>query len=158
MQQHVMLDDTERDFRGYGATPPDPRWPGGARVAININLNYEGGGEHSLLEGDSGSEGMLTDIGFPAYEGLRSPIVESAFEYGSRCGVWRLLRIFARFDIAVSVLGVVRALRAIRRPRRPWSRPATRSSATATAGSIITAFPKRSSATISPGRWPGSPG
>jgi putative urate catabolism protein len=110
MQQHVMLDDTERDFRGYGATPPDPRWPGGARVAININLNYEGGGEHSLLEGDSGSEGMLTDIGFPAYEGLRSPIVESAFEYGSRCGVWRLLRIFARFDIAVSVLGVVRAL------------------------------------------------
>jgi allantoinase len=108
----LMPDDAERDFRGYGATPPHPRWPGGARVAININLNlnYEAGGEHSLLEGDSASEGMLNDIGFPAYEGVRSPIVESAFEYGSRCGVWRRLRIFARFDIAVSILAVVRAL------------------------------------------------
>ena len=62
----LMPDDAERDFCGYGATPPDPRWPGGARVAININLNYEAGGEHSLLEGDSASEGMLNDIGFPA--------------------------------------------------------------------------------------------
>ena len=51
-----MPDDTERDFYGYGATPPDPRWPGGARIAININLNFEAGGEHCLLEGDSGSE------------------------------------------------------------------------------------------------------
>jgi len=106
----LMPDDAERDFYGYGATPPDPRWPGGARVAININLNYEAGGEHCLLEGDSASEGMLNDIGFPAYEGVRSPIVESAFEYGSRCGVWRLLRIFARFGVPVSILAVVRAL------------------------------------------------
>jgi peptidoglycan/xylan/chitin deacetylase (PgdA/CDA1 family) len=104
-----MHDDTERDFHGYGATPPDPRWPGGARIAININLNYEAGGEQCLLEGDGSSE-MLTDISFPAYEGLRSPIVESAFEYGSRCGVWRLLRIFARFNVRVSVLAVVRAI------------------------------------------------
>jgi putative urate catabolism protein len=106
----LMPDDAERDFCGYGATPPDPRWPGGARVAININLNYEAGGEHSLLEGDSASEGMLNDIGFPSYPGVRSPMVESAFEYGSRCGVWRLLRIFARFGVPVSVLAVVRAL------------------------------------------------
>ena len=105
----LMPDDAERDFHGYGATPPDPRWPGGARMAININLNYEAGGEHCLLEGDAESEGMLNDIGFPAYEGVRSPIVESAFEYGSRCGVWRLLRIFARFDVPVSILAVVRA-------------------------------------------------
>ena len=106
----LLPDDAERDFYGYGATPPDPRWPGGARVAININLNYEAGGEHCLLEGDSASEGMLNDIGFPAYEGVRSPIVESAFEYGSRCGVWRLLRVFARFGVPVSILAVVRAL------------------------------------------------
>src|SRR6267154_1466663 len=92
----LTIDAARRDFCGYGATPPDPRWPGGARIAININLNYEAGGEHCLLDGDSASEGMLNDIGFPAYEGVRSPIVESAFEYGSRCGVWRLLRIFAR--------------------------------------------------------------
>ena len=105
-----MPDDAERDFRGYGATPPHPRWPGGARVAININLNYEAGGEHSLLEGNSASEGMLNDIGFPAYEGVRSPIVESAFEYGSRSRCRRLLRIFARFGIPLSILAVVRAL------------------------------------------------
>src|SRR5258708_20257403 len=92
----LMPDDAERDFRGYGATPPDPRWPEGARVAININLNYEAGGEHCLLEGDPGSEAMLTDIGFPAYEGLRSPIVESPFENGTPSGVGRPRRLFPR--------------------------------------------------------------
>ena len=85
--------------RPIHAGPAAPGW-------ININLNYEAGGEHSLLEGDFASEGMLNDIGFPAYEGVRSPIVKSAFEYGSRCGVWRMLRIFARFGIPVSILAV----------------------------------------------------
>jgi allantoinase len=100
----------ERDFHGHGPTPPHPRWPGGARIAVNINLNFEAGGERCLLEGDAGSEDMLTDTGFPAYPGRRSQIVESAFEYGPRAGNWRLLRIFRRFGIKVSVLGVVRAL------------------------------------------------
>ena len=99
-----------RDFVGYGANPPDPRWPGKARIAVNFNLNVEAGGEHSILEGDDASEHLLTDIGFPAYRGLRSPIVESVFEYGPRVGCWRLLRIFARFGIRISVLGVVRGL------------------------------------------------
>lgn len=99
-----------RDFLGYGANPPNPRWPGNARIAINLNLNVEAGGEHSLLEGDSYSENLLTDIGFPAYANQRSPMVESVFEYGTRVGCWRLLRIFERFDIKVSVLGVVRGL------------------------------------------------
>ncbi|HTZ78922.1 MAG TPA: polysaccharide deacetylase family protein [Stellaceae bacterium] len=99
-----------RDFVGYGGQPPHPRWPGDARIAININLNYEAGGESSVLEGDAGSEQMLTDIGVPSYRGMRSPLAESIFEYGSRCGVWRLLRIFERFEVKVSVLGVVRAL------------------------------------------------
>jgi len=99
-----------RDFRGYGRNPPHPRWPGAARIAININLNFEAGGERSLLEGDGVSENMLTDTGFPSYPGKRSPIVESAFEYGTRAGNWRVLRILKRFDVKVSVLGVVRAL------------------------------------------------
>lgn len=99
-----------RDFRGYGAQPPHAQWPGKARIAVNVNLNVEAGGEHCLLEGDAASEDMLTDIGFPAYAGVRSPMVELVFEYGPRVGCWRLLRIFRRFDIKVSILGVVRGL------------------------------------------------
>ena len=99
-----------RDFRGYGANPPHAAWPGGARIAVNLNLNVEAGGEHCLLEGDDASEQMLTDIGFPSYQNTRSPMVELAFEYGPRVGCWRLLRIFRRFDIKVSILGVVRGL------------------------------------------------
>jgi peptidoglycan/xylan/chitin deacetylase (PgdA/CDA1 family) len=100
----------ERDFVGYGQAPPDPHWPGSARVALNLNLNYEAGGERNVLDGDDGSEDMLTDIGAPAQAGIRSPLVESVFEYGSRVGAWRLLRIFKQFDVRVSILGVVRAL------------------------------------------------
>ena len=98
-----------RDFRGYGAHPPHAQWPGGARIAsTSISTSKPGAG--SLLEGDAASEGMLTDIGFPPYAGVRSPMVESVFEYGPRVGAWRLLRIFRRFDIKVSILGVVRGL------------------------------------------------
>ena len=75
-----------RDFFGYGPHPPHPHWPGDARIAINFNLNFEAGGERSLLEGDNQTEDMLNDIGFPAYYGVRSPIVESVFEYGPRVG------------------------------------------------------------------------
>jgi peptidoglycan/xylan/chitin deacetylase (PgdA/CDA1 family) len=99
-----------RDFVGYGPNPPDPQWPGGARIAVNINLNVEAGGEHSLLEGDDRSEDALNDVGLPSYNGVRSPGVESLFEYGPRSGCWRLLRIFKRFDIKISILGVIRAL------------------------------------------------
>lgn len=99
-----------RDFIGYGGDPPHARWPGGARIAVSFNLNIEAGGEHSIVEGDPRSEDLLTDIGFPAYQGKRSPLVESVFEYGPRVGSWRLLRIFRRFGVKISVLGVVRGL------------------------------------------------
>ena len=102
--------DWPRDYIGYGANPPDPAWPGGARVAVNFNLNYECGGEANILDGDDASEGMLNDIGFPPVPGKRNPLAESAFEYGSRVGVWRVLRIFKRFDVKISVLGVTTAL------------------------------------------------
>ena len=99
-----------RDFRGYGAELPEARWPGSARIAVNINLNVEAGGEHSILESDQHSEDMLTDIGFPSYKGKRSPLVEFVFEYGPRVGCWRLLSIFKRFDVKISMLGVVRGM------------------------------------------------
>ena len=99
-----------RDLVGYGEFPPDPAWPGGAVIAVNFNLNVEGGGESTLANGDSVSEGMLNDIGVPAQTGRRVPLVESAFEYGSRRGAWRVLDVFSEFSITVSVLGVARAL------------------------------------------------
>ncbi|MDP6819442.1 MAG: polysaccharide deacetylase family protein [Alphaproteobacteria bacterium] len=102
--------DWPRDYVGYGANPPHAQWPGGARVAVNFNLNYECGGEANILDGDEASEGMLNDIGFPPVPGKRNPLAESAFEYGSRVGVWRVLRIFAEFGVKMSVLGVATAL------------------------------------------------
>ena len=99
-----------RDLVGYGRTLPDPQWPGGARLALQISLNYEAGGELSVLEGDAGSEGMLTDTGMPAVRGARSMLVESSFEYGSRRGVWRLLEMFAERKIVGGVLAVATAL------------------------------------------------
>ncbi len=99
-----------RDYIGYGANPPHAQWPGGARVAVNFNLNYECGGEANILDGDDASEGMLNDIGFPPVPGKRNLLAESAFEYGSRVGVWRVLRIFEKFDVKMSILGVATAL------------------------------------------------
>lgn len=108
-----MIDD--RDYVGYADNPPDPQWPGGARIAVNINLNYEGGGERSIMDGDGVSEDVLNDIGQPSLEGLRSPLVESIFAYGSRVGGWRLLELFRRFDVKVCLLAVAKA--AERNPR-----------------------------------------
>src|ERR1700752_5391113 len=99
-----------RDLVGYGRRLPDPKWPGRARLALQISLNYEAGGELNMLHGDRVSEAMLTDIGFPAVKGARSPLVESSFEYGSRRGVWRLLRLFEERKIVVGILAVATAL------------------------------------------------
>ena len=99
-----------RDLVGYGANPPNPNWPDGAVIAVNFNLNVEGGGESTLFNGDDVSEGMLNDIGVATQRGVRSPLVESVFEYGSRRGAWRVLEAFAEFGIKISILGVARAL------------------------------------------------
>ena len=87
-----------RDLVGYGEFPPNPAWPGGATVAVNFNLNVEGGGEATLANGDDVSEGMLNDIGVNTQAGVRVPLVESVFEYGSRRGVWRVLDLFREFQ------------------------------------------------------------
>ena len=90
-------------------TCPTRNGPAGARIAVNINLNFEGGGECSVMEGDAVSEGVLNDIGMPSLPGVRSPMVESVFEYGSRVGGWRLLRLFRRFGVKVCLLAVAKA-------------------------------------------------
>lgn len=106
----MVEDGYPRDLKGYGPRLPDPRWPGGARIAVNICLNLEAGGELNVLHGDAGSEGLLTDIGFPAVAGARSPMVESAFEYGPRRGVWRLLRLLRERGLKADMLAVGMAL------------------------------------------------
>jgi allantoinase len=99
-----------RDLVGYGEVAPHPAWPDGALIAVNFNLNIEGGGEASLANDDVASEGMLNDIGASSQSGRRVPLVESVFEYGSRRGAWRVLDVFRDFSIKVSILGVARAL------------------------------------------------
>ncbi len=100
-----------RDLSGYGAHPPDPRWPGGARLALQIVLNYEEGGENCVLHGDTASEAFLSEIvGAKPYEGVRHLSMESIYEYGSRAGFWRLLRMFGERDIPVTVFAVAMAL------------------------------------------------
>jgi putative urate catabolism protein len=100
-----------RDLVGYGQTPPDPRWPGGARLALQIVMNYEEGGERSILHGDREAEAFLTEvIGMQPLRGVRNVQVESLYEYGTRAGVWRLLRTFAQRGIPISVFAVAMAL------------------------------------------------
>ncbi len=101
----------ERDLVGYGADPPDPRWPNGARVALNFVLNYEEGGEHTPLEGDAASEAFLHEVvGAPPTEGRRNLNTESMFEFGSRAGFWRVHRIFTRHGVPLTVFAVGQAL------------------------------------------------
>ncbi|MBT8409524.1 MAG: allantoinase PuuE [Alphaproteobacteria bacterium] len=96
---------------GYGATPPDPKWPGGAKIAVQIVLNYEEGGENCILHGDAASEAFLSEIvGAAAWPGQRHWNMESIYEYGARAGFWRLHRLFTEFDIPLTVYGVATAL------------------------------------------------
>ncbi len=100
-----------RDFRGYGPNPPDATWPGGARIAISLVLNYEEGGENNILHGDTGSEAFLSDIaGVQAWPGQRHWNMESLYEYGARAGFWRLHRLFTARSLPVTVFGVATAL------------------------------------------------
>src|SRR5215831_13706447 len=89
-----------RDLVGYADQPPDPHWPGGARLALNFVVNYEEGGERSVLHGDQGAETRLTDLLMPTpLQGARDFNMESAYEYGSRVGFWRLMRVFAERQV-----------------------------------------------------------
>jgi allantoinase len=102
-----------RDLVGYGGTPPDPHWPGNARVAVQFVINYEEGAENSILNGDAGSEAFLSEmVGAASHIGARAMAMESLYEYGSRAGFWRLLRLFNDRQVPVTVFGVAKALEA----------------------------------------------
>ncbi len=104
-QQHYP-----RDLIGHGRRPPHARWPGDARIAVQFVLNYEEGGENCVLHGDAASEQFLSEIiGAPAFP-ARHLSVESIYEYGSRAGVWRILREFERRALPLTVFGVAMAL------------------------------------------------
>lgn len=100
-----------RNLLGYGATPPDAQWPGGAKIAISLVLNYEEGGENSILHGDAASEAFLSDIaGAAPWQGQRHWNMESLYDYGARAGFWRLHRLFTGRGLPVTIYGVTTAL------------------------------------------------
>jgi putative urate catabolism protein len=101
----------ERDFIGYGSKTPDPRWPGGARIALNFVLNYEEGSEYSMMDGDGVSDAALTELTSAAVpRGERDLAAESMFEYGSRVGFWRLHRIFQERGLPMTIYACALAL------------------------------------------------
>ena len=101
----------DRDFVGYGGRPPDPRWPDGARLALNFVLNYEEGSEYSMMDQDGVSDMALTELASAAVpRGDRDLAAESMFEYGSRVGFWRLLRLFEERDLPMTVYACALAL------------------------------------------------
>src|SRR5258708_40181364 len=109
-----------RDLLGYGRDPPNPRWPGEARVAVQFVVNFEEGGENNILHGDRASEAFLSDVlGAQPWPGQRHANIESMFEYGSRAGFWRLWRNFSDRKPAAPGFGVGPAL-----PREPRADPA----------------------------------
>ena len=99
-----------RDLVGYGAHPPHARWPDGAHIALQFVLNYEEGGENAVLHGDPASEQFLSEMFNPAAFNARHLSMESIYEYGSRAGVWRILREFERRQLPLTVFGVSMAL------------------------------------------------
>ena len=99
-----------RDLIGYGRKPPHAQWPGNARIAVQFVLNYEEGGENCVLHGDAGSEQFLSELFNPASYPDRHLSMESIYEYGSRVGVWRILREFEKRDLPLTVFGVGMAL------------------------------------------------
>ena len=107
---HPDQSDYPRDMVGYGRCPPDPNWPAEAVLALQIVVNYEEGGENSVLHGDAGSESFLTEHFTTGVIGHRHPTIESLWEYGSRVGFWRLWRELTRRQIPVTCYGVTMAL------------------------------------------------
>ncbi|MFE8873476.1 allantoinase PuuE [Acetobacter persici] len=105
------MTDYPRDMTGYGPTPPDPQWPGGARIAVQFVINYEEGAENCILHGDKGSEAFLSEmVGTRSIPNARSMQMESLYEYGSRAGFWRLHRLFRSAGMRPTVFGVALAM------------------------------------------------
>ena len=107
----ITIKDYPRDLVGYGRHTPDPKWPGGANIAVQFVINYEEGGESSILDDDPASENLLSEIvGAAAWPGQRNLNMESIYEYGSRAGFWRLHRLFTELKVQTTVYGVTLAM------------------------------------------------
>ena len=105
------LDDYPRELIGYGPNTPNPYWPGGAQIAVQFVLNYEEGGENCILHGDPTSECFLSEIvGATPWPGERHMSMESIYEYGSRVGVWRILDLFYKENLPLTIFAVAMAL------------------------------------------------
>lgn len=105
-----MTSPYPRDLIGYAGQPPHPHWPGEARIALSFVLNYEEGGERCILHGDQESEAFLSEmVAAQPLPGVRNLCMESLYEYGSRAGVWRLLELFRREGIPLTVFAVAMA-------------------------------------------------
>ena len=106
-----MSSDYPRDLVGYGKNPPDPKWPHGARLAVNFVINYEEGSEGSIFDGEDQTENGLTESSSVDFApGARNLGAESMFEYGSRVGFWRLMRLFEDRQMPLTVFGCALAL------------------------------------------------
>jgi putative urate catabolism protein len=105
-----MATSYPRDLIGYGRTPPHPRWPNAARVAVQFVLNHEEGAENSVLHGDAASETFLSEIMGALAFPMRHMTMESLYEYGSRAGLWRVLRAFEARRLPLTIFAVAQAL------------------------------------------------
>lgn len=106
-----MTETYPRDLRGYGRTPPHPRWPNAARIAVQFVINYEEGGENCILHGDAASEAFLSEIvGAQPWPGQRHMSMESIYEFGARAGFWRLWRLFTARKLPVTVFAIASAM------------------------------------------------
>jgi len=112
--------DYPRDLIGYGRKPPHAQWPQRAKIAINFVLNYEEGSENCVLHGDASSETFLSEISGAVAFDARHLSMESMYEYGSRVGVWRILREFAKRNLPLTVFGVAMALQRHREATRAF--------------------------------------
>ena len=115
-----MTYQVTRDFIGYGANPPDPQWPGDAKLSVNFVINYEEGSEPSFELGDGVTENGLTEAhGLNQVKSGRDLAAEGMFEYGSRVGFWRLHRLFQERNLPVTIFGCALALRDAIAPDMP---------------------------------------
>jgi len=99
-----------RDLRGYGKTPPHANWPNNAKLAVQFVINYEEGGEHSILHGDTHSEAWLTEEPSLPLPNIRNVSIETQYEYGTRAGWWRLYRMFTERKLPVTIFGIAKSL------------------------------------------------
>ena len=101
----------ERDFIGYSNNNPSFRWPNNSKIAVQFVLNYEEGAENCILNGDDASETFLSEIiGAEPFFGQRHMSMESLYEYGTRAGVWRILKLFRERQIPITIFAIAQAV------------------------------------------------